>query len=87
MDLNHRSPGYEPDGISRLPHLAKHSATVHCFESTDKQRYSKISYFHLFDELEASTPTHASDFNPALVVACNVDVMRTIGVHRRRRDG
>ncbi len=21
MDLNHRSPGYEPDGISRLPHL------------------------------------------------------------------
>ena len=35
MDLNHRSPGYEPDGISRLPHLAEPNATVLPFETTD----------------------------------------------------
>tara|TARA_B100001079_G_scaffold203948_1_gene177634 strand:+ start:2009 stop:2179 length:171 start_codon:yes stop_codon:yes gene_type:complete len=35
MDLNHRSPGYEPDGISRLPHLADLNATVLPFETTD----------------------------------------------------
>ena len=35
MDLNHRSPGYEPDGISRLPHLADSNATVLPFETTD----------------------------------------------------
>ncbi len=34
MDLNHRSPGYEPDGISRLPHLANPTATVHRFQTT-----------------------------------------------------
>ena len=34
MDLNHRSPGYEPDGISRLPHLATPCATVHRFQTT-----------------------------------------------------
>ena len=35
MDLNHRSPGYEPDGISRLPHLAEQNATFLPFETTD----------------------------------------------------
>ena len=85
MDLNHRSPGYEPDGISRLPHLANRWATVHCFECTDKRRLVKIAYFHLFDEHEASTPNHASELNPTLVVACNVDFMRSIGMLRRRR--
>ena len=35
MDLNHRSPGYEPDGISRLPHLAEPNPTVLPFETTD----------------------------------------------------
>jgi hypothetical protein len=34
MDLNHRSPGYEPDGISRLPHLAGSTATVYRFQTT-----------------------------------------------------
>ena len=34
MDLNHRSPGYEPDGISRLPHLAIPCATVPRFQTT-----------------------------------------------------
>ena len=32
--MNHRSPGYEPDGISKLPHLAIRSAGVPHFEST-----------------------------------------------------
>jgi hypothetical protein len=35
MDLNHRSPGYEPDGISRLPHLVNQAAKFPCFQSTD----------------------------------------------------
>ncbi len=35
MDLNHRSPGYEPDGISRLPHLVKQSAELTYFQTTD----------------------------------------------------
>ena len=35
MDLNHRSPGYEPDGISRLPHLVNQRADLPCFETTD----------------------------------------------------
>ena len=34
MDLNHRSPGYEPDGISRLPHLAESTPKVHGFQPT-----------------------------------------------------
>lgn len=34
MDLNHRSPGYEPDGISRLPHLAVLSPKVRGFQPT-----------------------------------------------------
>ena len=32
MDLNHRSPGYEPDGISRLPHLADSTGSVPILE-------------------------------------------------------
>jgi hypothetical protein len=32
MDLNHRSPGYEPDGISRLPHLAEQGGSVPILE-------------------------------------------------------
>ena len=35
MDLNHRSPGYEPDGISRLPHLVKQTAGITHFQTTD----------------------------------------------------
>ncbi len=34
MDLNHRSPGYEPDGISRLPHLANLTPQVLRFQPT-----------------------------------------------------
>jgi hypothetical protein len=41
MDLNHRSPGYEPDGISRLPHLAALTATVLPFQSTDNQKLTR----------------------------------------------
>ncbi len=43
MDLNHRSPGYEPDGISRLPHLANSSALVHQFETTDGKENQNIA--------------------------------------------
>ncbi len=35
MDLNHRSPGYEPDGISRLPHLAEQKAKPPPLQPTD----------------------------------------------------
>ena len=35
MDLNHRSPGYEPDGISRLPHLVNQRADLPSFQTTD----------------------------------------------------
>ena len=35
MDLNHRSPGYEPDGISRLPHLVMQTAELTYFQTTD----------------------------------------------------
>ncbi len=43
MDLNHRSPGYEPDGISRLPHLVMQTAGLTHFQTTD-------------DEIVKSTP-------------------------------
>ena len=45
MDLNHRSPGYEPDGISRLPHLAKPTATVHRLQTTVCFRFPKKGAF------------------------------------------
>ena len=51
MDLNHRSPGYEPDGISRLPHLADSNATVLPFETTD------VVFFHPLSALSSSRMT------------------------------
>ena len=51
MDLNHRSPGYEPDGISRLPHLAVPNATVLPFETTD------VVFFHPLSALSSSRMT------------------------------
>ena len=41
MDLNHRSPGYEPDGISRLPHLVNQAAKFSRFQPTD---YCSINF-------------------------------------------
>ena len=50
MDLNHRSPGYEPDGISRLPHLAKPTAMVTTLEGTDCQFFDTMRNGFLADE-------------------------------------
>ncbi len=41
MDLNHRSPGYEPDGISRLPHLVMQTAELTYFQTTDGEVFKK----------------------------------------------
>ena len=69
MDLNHRSPGYEPDGISRLPHLATPSATVHRFESTAKRHRKKEERQQLIHEAGGATLYHARENWEGVVVA------------------
>ena len=51
MDLNHRSPGYEPDGISRLPHLVNQTADLPRFETTDGRRWGQNSVFEREDHI------------------------------------
>ena len=63
MDLNHRSPGYEPDGISRLPHLvmslaepyrfSMHRYGTNCQSWRNLEKYCFLSpFFHCIDEDE-----------------------------------
>ena len=68
MDLNHRSPGYEPDGISRLPHLVMSVAKPYRFSMhrcsanyqswRNLEKYCFLSpFFHCIDEDEVHEST------------------------------